>query len=227
METIMCKIIQTKDYWDYLSILGTLICSILSVAILILTYRLASKINKRLDKPILEKQLNTVYNLMEELQNTNLKIQLDINGESHNILRLNFFQIKSKQEEYEEYKEYNIIIDKEMYEKLSFINMKDNPFLPNKIAVIIEKLELNFNKENIILLKDLGDKYVYLSKDEALNDSSVPLLAVKHYINSDHEVYKYSNNDIHNLNEFVNILIAIDREIKDWIENPFVNLNLK
>ena len=93
MEIIIYNFIHNKDCWDYTSIIGTLICSLLSACFLILTYLLARKINERLDKHILEKQFNTVYKLNEELQNTDIRV--DITEAGCKLFELNFSQIKS------------------------------------------------------------------------------------------------------------------------------------
>lgn len=228
METIIYKVIQDKDCWDYLTIIGSLV----SVIILSCTFLLAWNINKKINKPILEKQLNTVYELIEKLQNT--KITADIYSENgllvskeSKLFHLNFFQIISYDLE-AKYKEYNIIINRENYEKLSFINYKNNPFIPKDIADILEKIQINLNKESKIDINNKVDFTEVINKNNVFigdikKDYTVKKLA-------DPEIFKYSNKYIHNLNDFINILKEIHDKIRKWIKtpsNPAKSLNLK
>lgn len=142
MEDIVKSIneLNRKDIWDFLSIVSLFI----SALFLILTYFLARRINKKIDKPIREKQLNTVYELIEVLQTTIFKfsiigINCVIKG---NPIEIKFFKIKTTKFG-KSLLNNEIVINKDDYTKLKFIKYKDNPFLPPKIANLLGKIDFD------------------------------------------------------------------------------------
>ena len=210
MEDIVKSIneLNRKDIWDSLSIVSLFI----SALFLILTYFLASRINKKIDKPIREKQLKTVYELIEVLQTTIFKFSI-IKPVKAYPEEIKFFKIKTNKFD-KSLLNNEIVINKDDYTKLKFIKYKDNPFLPPKIANLLDKIDF-----------DLID-----NKDLRKDDKSYTLIGGSVEICIEHQLGEnilYKTNGIKTFNEFKNNLISIHDEIAKWIRNPKVKLNLK
>jgi len=205
---------HNHDLYDYLLILS----SIISVGILFFTYRLALSINKKIDKPIVEKQLNTVYDLITSLQETSIEF-IKINNNNGTGLskpiKFKFFKIKLTNFD-KEWLKCEIVFNKPKYKNLKFIEFKDNPFLPGSIA---NRLEMISFDERLIEKKDLAEGETFISIEGISN------LFPFEGLNA--EYYKVSLNEVVKFNEYVLNLLELQKSIIKWLDNPRKELNLK
>ena len=202
--------LNRKDIWDILPIISSLI----SALFLILTYCLARNINKKIDKPIREKQLNTVYELIEVLQTTIFQFsRINCKILQGYPLEINFFQIKTNK--FDKSLLHNeIVINKNFYTTLEFIKHKNNSFLAPQIACLLDKIDFE-------LIDNHGS--IDDGKDYTLIGDSVEILLSRNI--GQNIIYK--THGLISFNEYKNNLISIHEEIYKWINKPKVKLNLK
>jgi hypothetical protein len=200
--------LSKKDFWDYIVIIG----SLTSTVLLFLTYFLASNINRKIDKPIMEKQLAKVYELIEILQNTticvsSIKIENNLTTLGKDS-KIKFFEFEKFHALDSAKKE--LLIQKSNYEKLEFLKYNNDPFVPKNIAQIIDKFEVKFNT-----------KFEEKNKDFIIIGSS-DMFVMKNITDTDCFI-----SSSFTFEDFVYNIKEINREIINWIKSPKVELNLR
>jgi len=201
-----------RDFWDFVVIFS----SLLSTLFIFLTYFLAKKINNKIDKPIIEKQLSKVYELIEVLQKTSISIvKIEINGNLRAPLtedsEIKFFDLVKKQST--ESTKTALIIDRTYYEQLKFIKYSNDPFIPRKIAQMLEYFDFEFDTA----FEEYNSEYYFIGnyKQFILQEIIAP-----------EKVY-FIPSHVKNYEEFISSIIKVNSEIIKWINKPQVDLNLK
>lgn len=143
-----CELFQDKNNWDYLTDTVTMVTSVLT---LVVALRLFERFSFK--RQVLQKQLETLYQLINVLQNWTISIGAKGLKEGDDTsffqygFRVKFFDMKFKQNDlnYRElfFKE-KLLFTYDWYEQNPLIGWDNNPFLPKSIAEKIENFKISF-----------------------------------------------------------------------------------
>ncbi len=178
---------------------GSFIVAILTLIVAILTLKTAERINKKItiQKFIFEKQIDTIFKLINELQDLRFVI-MDLNN---NSIVLSYFSIEDqiKNDVFQNLKDEPLLISTQFFNNFPPIKYKENPFTPPEIVGKILPL----------LFTPMG----------AVNTVHYPnhirISCGKEDINS---VFKSNNTNFNTLGEFCDKLIKLKIEIKKWTQ---------
>jgi len=201
-----------RDFWDFVVIFSSLMLTLF----VFLTYFLARKINNKIDKPVIEKQLSKVYELIEVLQDTSISItKIKINGnvttQLKEGLKIKFFDFVKNP--ITESTKTALIIEKTYYERFEFLKYSNDPFIPKKIAQLLEKFDFNFDT----IFENNNEEYYLIGTYKTF---------VMNELNKSRDIY-FIPSQINNYEDFVDYIKKINSEIINWIKNQQVDLNLK
>ncbi|MBN2350352.1 MAG: hypothetical protein JXJ22_16050 [Bacteroidales bacterium] len=205
--------LSSPNWTDFIEIIisvGALIISSIALWFAII-------INKKIDRPIIEKQLSTLYNLIECLQNTNLDIGEMIEGSKSKgyvqSTENSFYNFINLLNDLDNKKHFPLLTTKSYFENLDFIRYYNNPFIPKTIAELLGNFVLDFNK--LQPLSDSNNKgYIIIGKDKMFSPDASPY-------------YILENEHIKSFGELLRIFKNIDFEINKWIKKPKPMLNLR
>ncbi len=200
-----------KDFFDYLSIIGSLTISTLTLIFAIIIYRKIS-----FKKTAIEKQFDTVSQLIQVLQDTSISFIKKNDDLNFSLPRsIPFFSISSYSEKLKYLEGLDIYFTKNFYDNLPFIKYSKTPFIPKNIASVIEKFKLvtpdRVNLEGL-------EKYVKIdfSHSSIISPIDETLITCPH------------NEICVDYNSFYNVCLQLDSEIREWLESYGVkDLNLR
>jgi hypothetical protein len=135
---------NARDWFDYLTSIGSLAISILAV---IIGIRISNKLS--LKNKVLEKQLDTVFSLLQILQHQRFHLAISIGGDGyygHHISILELVKDKSPNSDINKARENKLPIyfRWDGYHELKTIKaFKNNPFLPISIQKHIDNMVIN------------------------------------------------------------------------------------
>lgn len=217
-----------KDWFAYLTGIGSLIASLLAV---IIGLMISSKLS--LKKRVLEKQLDTLFSLIQILQHQRFHIPISIEGEGYlgyHISILELVKEKSPESDIVKAKKNNLPIyfNWEGYHELNSIRaFKNNPFLPLPILKHLNNLEIN----NHTVIKKVDNKSLY----------GVPRVIHTLNIKENHKEREFERDFLSDLNSssdeiyrdfntFISVFEGLVEAVEDWLrkyEAAEINLNLR
>jgi hypothetical protein len=199
--------LDQRDFWDYVPIIFGVLSSIAMMA----TFWLANRIYRRIDKPIIEKQLGKVYELIEVLQNTSIEFSLIQLNKTIKSFEVKFFNGEKKKVEISDVAN-NLIIQKSYYDKLEFIKYKDDPFVPEKIAKLLGYFEVTFK-----------NKFQYNMTDYYVIGGSWG----EHLVQAEQDDYYQVSGSLQSCQDYLDKILETKKEIQKWLNKPRPNLNLE
>ena len=210
------------NWWTYIMDAGNLLISIITLLIAFSIFNRFSFKNK-----VLEKQFETVSNLILILQNFTISIHtkgIDDPNENYfsNGWRVKFFEfknLKNSKNHKDLFFDENLLFTNEWFEQNPLIGLENNPFMPKSIALKIEKFKIwlptraNLNKYK---------KVTYITLDEF--DKSVN----RDLKNGSGLIYNPHDLCFKNFETFNIMCKELIEETEKWLKKyDATNLNLK
>lgn len=202
-----------KDCVDYINIFGSLAVSITTLIFAIIIYRRIS-----FKKATLDKQFETITELIHDLQNTSIDIIIKINEPDYSLAHSHtFFSLIGAKKKFKKTDGLNIYFTSNFISNLPFTKFARHPFIPIEIANIIDKFLIYFSKK--IDKKNLKS---FVSIDFSHNSiEPVPTNNIELFSCNDSEIGI-------DFNSFFEICVKLDFEIKHWLKEYGVkSLNLR
>jgi len=203
---------NSKDWFDYLTAIVSLIVSIVAITIGI-------RINQKfsLKNQMLQRQLETVYKLIETLQNQRFTIAVRESPEVTGLLcDTSFFEIISLGPERETLFKALSIKDPfyytwSGYDTLEFIKFSKNPYIPRKIAEII-------NQYRYLAHSDPG-KMIFEQEERNVKVFLLPTPKDNSFKHEKPNPWYVEGKKIHtDFATFVDISKILYKSIKEWLK---------
>lgn len=190
---------------DHISFIIAAVCGVITTLLAIILYD-----KYGVDKTILEKNIDTVLKIVEELKNTNVYVRSE--GDSHCYAYfLNLWDADIANDPF-----YKLEYKDPIYFKLSYAwdfgnlsSLRKSPFVPKEIAESIKSIQILTTCD--VSKKDLPKEYAVISTK--VNDSI-----------EKEAICKFNGRDMI-LDDYVNLISSIRDTIKLWLVNHNVDSN--
>jgi hypothetical protein len=183
---------KTEGFNQILNVIATLISSIAGLLTLLIAIILFNKFG--IETPLLQKNTEVVFSFLEEFKQTSFQIQ----GKSFGL----FIRIQDEHHEhFEEWYGQKLLFSTEYSSGLDKLRkISESPFMPRSIYKKADKLRF------YVLIMDV--------KDEDLNNYATVQVSGQSLIEA--EFGRFNRQDM-TLLEFLNIIVDLKTEIKNWI----------
>jgi|GEM_PF-5429874 hypothetical protein len=189
-----------------------------TLVISFITLMYSRTIIKKIDRPIVERQLNKLSELIDCLRKTTLSFALVINKpriiDLTPEVEINFFSVPS----YDfpaDWLDNEVIFRTTEYVKWKFLEFKNEAFIPSSIGKSIASFTINLNTRSLYSPED-NTKVIVLG-------GFSPLFPISGFNN---EYIRPQENERVILKDFISRVENLRESIELWLEKPEIQLNL-